>query len=270
MVPNASIVSMTTVFVLLVTTCVLTHVYNNRYIPLYNHVIRGSQGPKYGIVLSCFNRPEYLRRTLDSLKNTDKQTLSQLMLCIIDDRSTDPQTKKMIEEFDMDEVKIIKKIVNRKNYGITGSLTRGFDLLYRSGCDYMTNIDSDVVLKPHWLSKLHAVYEESNVEENGGGGVLVSGFTCSPDNPNHKIIKSTERYHVKVSVGGVNTFFRQDMYPRIRTALRATRSHWDWNVCGEMRIHRIPIISTRPSVIQHIGVSGMNSGIMGYDVAIDF
>ena len=85
---------------------------------------------KYGILICCHNRPEFLKKTLESLKKTNKEDLNQSILYIIDDCSDDNETTKMIEEYDIKSLEGVndlefKMIRNMKNMGIAKSLEKG-------------------------------------------------------------------------------------------------------------------------------------------------
>jgi len=232
---------------------------------------------KYGIIICCYNRPEFLKKTLESLKQTNKNDLNQSILYILDDHSDNKETPKMIEDYvadikNIDGVDTLKVKINRnrENMGIAKSLEKGFTFLYPK-CEYLTNIDSDVLVKPNWLSKLQEVYERSNRERNDGNGVLVSGFNCTPPNCDHKILSSTNLYHVKKSIGGINTFFHRDKFDDYVNVIGNNVKNWDWKLCDYCNENNIPIIVTNPSVIQHIGFTGLNSfGKEKYDYAKDF
>jgi glycosyltransferase involved in cell wall biosynthesis len=230
---------------------------------------------KYGILICCHNRPEFLKKTLESLKKTNKEDLNQSILYIIDDCSDDNETTKMIEEYDIKSLEGVndlefKMIRNMKNMGIAKSLEKGFTYLYPK-CEYLTNIDSDVLVKPNWLSKLQEVYDRSNQDKNDGNGVLVSGFNCTPPNCSHKILSSNDLYHVKKSIGGINTFFHRDMYNDYVNVIGNNNKLWDWRLCEHCENNNISIIVSNPSVIQHIGFTGINShGKNRYDYADDF
>ena len=64
---------------------------------------------KVGLVICTFNRPAYLKRLFDSLRRADLSKLNRI--CIVDDASTDIETKKLINSFwipNVDTYKIIK------------------------------------------------------------------------------------------------------------------------------------------------------------------
>jgi len=230
---------------------------------------------KYGILICCYDRPEFLIQTLNSLKTTNKEDLNESIIYIIDDRSSNNKTTTLIEDYDIMNMEGIDGLElkidrNRENLGIAKSLEKGFTFLFPK-CEYLTNIDSDVLIKPNWLSKLHEVYERSNYEKNDGNGVLVSGFNCIPPNCDHKILSTNDLYHVKKTIGGINTFFHRDMFPQFINVIKNNVKNWDWRLCDYCKEHNIPIVVSNPSVIQHIGFTGLNSfGKKKYDYANDF
>ena len=144
----------------------------------------GNQHYTYGILICCYNRPEFLKKTLDSLK---KSNLQNAMIYIIDDHSADKTTTKMIDRFEIPGVEIIKER-NRTNLGINDSMIKGFTFLYPK-CEFLVTIDSDVELKPEWLIKLHQVYQEGKMAFPTARDFLVTGFNCT-STCNHKIKKT--------------------------------------------------------------------------------
>jgi glycosyltransferase involved in cell wall biosynthesis len=148
---------------------------------------------KYGILIYCYNRPEFLIKTLNSLKTTDINDLNQSIIYIIDDYSTDSQTTKLIEDYDiMDMVGINKNGLelkierNREHFGIAKTLEKGFTFLFPK-CEYLTNIDSNVnTFEPLWLSKTLKKFQQN------------------------KQFQQKNSYYSK---NGINIFFHRDMLP---------------------------------------------------------
>jgi len=215
---------------------------------------------KYGIVLCCHNRPGYLKTTLDSLSNSN---LKDSIICIVDDFSDDKITINLIKNFDIPGVKIIK-ITNKKNLGISLSLLEGFNQVFPL-CTYMVNIDSDTIVKRDWLSTLEKTYNSYN--KLFSNKVIVTGFNCI-DSCSHKIIKEFDDFYIKKSFGGINNFYHKDLFYIYKKILN-TGISWDWNLVDYCNENNITLIATKPSTIQHTGVSGMNSNGR-YDYAEDF
>lgn len=221
---------------------------------------------KYGIVLCCYNRPEFLKKTIASLSQSN---LENSIICIIDDNSTDPITIDLIKQFEIKGVNIIK-IKNSKNLGISKSLLIGLETLYPK-CSYLTNIDSDVVMKKNWLSVLESTYHKVKTSEIKGRDYVITGFNCT--RCVHPIIKQYDSYCHKKSIGGINMFFQSSLFPVMfkKILSRARKNHgWDWTVVKMTNHMKIPLITTKPSVIQHIGISGLNSNKKHYDYADDY
>ena len=226
---------------------------------------------KIGVVICCFNRPEYLSKTLNSIR---KSNMSDTILCIIDDYSYDSKVWELIQKFNIynSNCKIIK-IRNKRNLGIRYSLKKGWELLYPM-CNYLCNIDSDVIVKKNWLNILKNVENDCHYKLNTQN-VIVSGFNCTTT-CKHKIIKNYGSFYTKKSIGGINMFFNKSTYKNIIYSVISEGDRnfeWDWEVCHESNKKSCPIVVTNPSVIQHIGIKGLNSSTrekIRYDIAEDF
>tara|TARA_Y100001980_G_C14429036_1_gene218018 strand:+ start:80 stop:820 length:741 start_codon:yes stop_codon:yes gene_type:complete len=219
---------------------------------------------KYGIVLCCYNRPEFLKKTLNSLSHSN---LENSIICIIDDCSTDANTINLIKNFKINNIPIIK-IRNANNLGISKSLLRGFETLLPK-CYYLTNIDSDVIMKKNWLSTLEYTYNKVKNSNLKGSDYIITGFNCSVCV--HPIIKQYDSFNHKKSIGGINMFFHYKLFKRIfKKILLDNKNHWDWRVVDKAHELNILLITTKSSVIQHIGITGMNSDKQKYDYAEDY
>ena len=221
---------------------------------------------KFGIVLCCFNRPKYLEKTLNSLK---KSNLNNTVICIVDDHSSNSKTINLIQNFTIPGIDIIK-IRNDTNIGINHSLLRGFNRIYPL-CKYMTNIDSDVIMKPNWLDKLYETYISTLKYDINAREFIVTGFNCT--NCLHRIIKSYPEIKKKKSIGGINMFFHRNIYDILFIDILTNSSKnygWDWNIVYKSNELNIKLVSTNPSVIQHIGYEGLNSGGGISDIAEDY
>jgi len=219
---------------------------------------------KYGIVLCCYNRYDYLKQTLDSLSQSN---LNDCILCIIDDSSKDKNVIDLINNFNLNNVRI-HKIRNEKNLGISLSLLKGFNYIYPK-CKYMVNIDSDVIMKNNWLQildKTNNDFINHNIQSNG---VIVTGFNCV-QSCSHKILKEYDTFYIKKSFGGINLFFDRKLFTIFKDILQNKGNGWDWGLVNYSNKNNIKMISTKPSVIQHIGIDGMNSQNKRYDYAEDF
>lgn len=221
---------------------------------------------KYGVVLCCYNRPNILEKTLNSLKKTN---LQDALVCIIDDCSDDKKTKDLIDNFSLTNTKLIKKR-HVTNNGISRSLLDGFSIVYPH-CKYLVNIDSDVLLKKDWLIKLENCYLSAKKTNIKAKDFIVTGFNCGKCQ--HRIVETYPEFNVKRSIGGINMFFTREIYNLVfKGILKSARKNygWDWRVVRLCFNLKVLLIATKPSVVQHIGNTGLNSSDSRYDIALDF
>jgi len=217
--------------------------------------------------MTCFNRPEYLSQSLISLNKSD---LSDTIICIVDDNSSDINTRELIKNFKVSNRSCeIIKLHNDNNIGGCLSLRRGLEKI-KDKCEYLCNVDSDILVKYNWLKELESVNNTSlrtfNTKMN-----ITSGFNCTMT-CRHEIISEYPQFYTKNTIGGINMFFNKETYERVINPVLLTNSgKWDWDICSNAKYLTCPITITKPSVIQHIGIHGMFSyGDNRYDYAEDF
>ena len=214
-----------------------------------------------GLVMTTYNRPNYLERCLKSLAQS---ALEQTLLLIIDDSSNDKQTLQIIRSFNGLNFPVLKAFrIQKEGCAMYENLKYGWDLLVNQySCTYICNLDSDTIVKKEWLSTILALYEREKVDSP----ILVTGFNAYQ----HPILSTSEHYYHKKSLGGLNLFFDVSLYEQIvRPCL--VDIHWDWYVVEAMHKNNYRLLCTRPSTIQHIGREGFWSGKYGvFDFAIDY
>jgi glycosyltransferase involved in cell wall biosynthesis len=98
-----------------------------------------------GLLITTFNRPEYLRECLESLKRAD---IEGTEIIVVDDCSTDLETKKLLNECGYNV------IFKAKNSGICDSLIIGFDYLVSKGCDTLMNLDGDAQVRNDFIERI--------------------------------------------------------------------------------------------------------------------
>ena len=223
------------------------------------------QGGRYefGMVISCYNRPRYLRKTLATLR---RSSLENTVIIIVDDGSDSTDTLRRIRDFDLPNTPIIKAFrKNKTDCLIHENLKFGWDfLLSRFQCTYLTNLDSDAIVLPHWLNQLKSLHELPKLKSER---LLVTGFNAYQ----HKIHIEKDHYYEKKRVGGINLFFSASIYKEdIRPSL--VNLYWDQRVVNIFEQEGYKIVCTKPSVIQHIGKEGLWSDATkgSFDFAIDY
>lgn len=205
-----------------------------------------------------------LKRSLESIDRSDH---AGLVMVLVDDRSDDCHAKKLIRDFNPPGMAVIKLRLMRPCVGrpsMYHALRMGWDVLAAYlDCDCFGVLDSDVEVKRDWLDRL------LHVERMGSeryGRCVVGGFRAHTK----PVLESYPEYWVVQHFAGINSVFKSSLYPEIvRPAL--SESLWDYAVQRILLRANIPVLLTRPSVVQHIGRHGTWSyGIFAYAVSLDY
>jgi glycosyltransferase involved in cell wall biosynthesis len=122
--------------------------------------------PYFSIIVPVYNRPGEIAELLESL---DKQTFSDFELIIVEDGSSS-KSDAVIEGF---REKINIKYLDRENQG--PSLARNTGMEAASG-DYFLFVDSDCILPPEWMERIHARLKENPVDCFGGPDKAAGSF----------------------------------------------------------------------------------------------
>jgi hypothetical protein len=157
------------------------------------------------------------------------------------------------------------KIFKNTHGNVHDSLRTGWDLLLSLfGCGYLCNLDSDMIVKPHWLTEITLLHEiVARIYTKLP--VIVSGFNT----PSHPVSKTYDLFYLKRTIGGANLFFNREVYKNIlRPSLETIL--WDWLACNSMRKQEGVIAVSRKSVAQHIGKKGIWSKPLRHDKARQF
>lgn len=222
---------------------------------------------KTALIITTYNRPQYLSRCLESVRAADIP--NDLTIIIVDDCSTDPETKRMFNEFNIDGVPIIK-FVNTKNSKIYYSLKRGFDKAFEMGCDVVMNLDGDAIVKPNFFNLF--------LEVKHFPAQIITGFNSRnkrrDGTDRHEIVKQEHDILYKRSVGGINFCFDKaayDLYvlPALQQCL-IKPTNWDQVACIAAMADDKPVVCITPSVVQHIGFDSSMGHHEDPDVACDF
>jgi glycosyltransferase involved in cell wall biosynthesis len=198
---------------------------------------------KIALLLTTYNRPSYLKRTLDSLAKAD---LTGVDVLIVDDCSSDPETIRLIDNSGYTYFK------RDRNGSIKNSLLNGFDLLFggRGDYDIVINLDSDALVRNDFIKVLLDLHKRFPHD-------LITGFNCDTLNANgtvrHKVIEQGEGYNIKGSVGGINMLLTKETYANfVRPALvYSLEKHLNWDHQASLNAGRVVVC--QPSAIQHIG-----------------
>ena len=213
-----------------------------------------------GLLICTWNRPDYLARTLQSVCASD---LDDCLVVVVDDASDEHETAELISQADFaaPTVRLFKKEWTH----IHGSIDIGWSLLKGWGCQYLTNLDSDVLVKKDWLTVVRNLYETLDYPRDK---MILSGFNRH-NNP--CILSDYDDHFVKSRMGAVNYYFDVSVFDTVKEFL----THRDWDSALQDHFMRnkflgFVFVATKPSVVQHIGKQGINSEGGRHDYAVDF
>lgn len=210
---------------------------------------------KIAILIVSFNRPQYLKETLWSIRNADLSKVNQVL--IVDNNSTDSETNEILADC---EYKVMKRA---ENAGISINLMVGYEHLFQDH-DMVINFDSDAVIRPDFITRLLELYQPEK---------LLTGFHSTTKNANgtdrHIITSEHDGYCIKESVGGINFVVDRYCYINyVKPALEATIPHGNFDHISCLNAGGV--MCAVPSLVQHIGFESSLNHHENPDVADDF
>jgi hypothetical protein len=117
-----------------------------------------------------------------------------------------------------------------------------------------------MIYKKHWVETLISIYTKAKYPP------LVTGFNTLTNG--HKITDIQPDYFIKESIGGCNLLVNTSFY---KLHPFDQQLNWDYIMCENAHsAHDIGVICSRPSVVDHIGVTGHWATDSYHDKAIDF
>lgn len=213
---------------------------------------------KTTLLITTYNRPEYLRQCLDSVKRLAEMPDA---IFIIDDCSTDSETRRIIADFEV-HVPTLKYFASI-NYGIKHSLSLGCEFAFANGADLVINLDGDAIIKPDFIIRLKHLHLEHP-------GHIVSGFnSLNKDGKGllrNPIIEEHSDHYIKKHANGINMCFNGGQYEsHIKPALIKKQGNWDYDSTNSNGF-----VVAKPSLVQHIGIVSSMGHTDDPDVAADF
>lgn len=242
--------------------------------PLYDVWVppHGASLYTVGLVMTIYNRPAYLKRTLDSLTRSD---LADTVIMLVDDAGDDPDVVQLIQDYRHPQAPVIlaRRVAFDTRYprplSALQNLLFGWSLLAEQyQTSYLANLDADMIVKPDWMQRLVATHRLIAKREER---FILTGFNTL----DHPVLKVYPSYYLKKSFGAACLFFdRQTLAEIINFSQSLTIDPhgwaWDWRLIEWLTQHDFRLMATRPSVSQHIGQTGINSSPTYYDWALDY
>jgi len=229
---------------------------------------------EHAVVITIYNRIEYFKITLESLINTDT---TNTLFILVDDKSSRISIRSIIDDFMKKSSTPAISVYKNINCGTYHSLKIGWSIGYNLGMKYLVNLDSDSVVKPNWINDLNLTYNkiieeiELHVKDYNSfnhNNLIVSGFNNSKKQ--HQIIGNGNYYCLKSKINGNNIFYHRDLFPDIEKLLSDVK--WYRNISNYIVKLDVPLICSRPSVVQRIDLNRTNCSDSNKDanMALDF
>ena len=214
------------------------------------------------LVITTYNRPEYLSKCFESLRKMDINGLP-LMVIISDDCSTDIETLKLISTFSLHGVKVIRH-KTKSNSGIKESLLFAASLAFsKYNCKHVINLDGDAIVKPNFIKRLLALKRAFPLYIVGGFNSMNRNKDNTLRNP---IIEEGENYYLKKYINGINMIFDENDFNKVIKPALESFGNWDFNTHN----HAKSFIIAKPSLVEHIGINSSMGHHDNPDVAHDF
>lgn len=211
------------------------------------------------LVIPCYNRPQYLQKTLDTLaKAVDKK----VMVILADDNSTDRAVDDICKKF-IRKAACVTYHWKYPNVGVAYNMMRGIEGALRlssiKSVDSITTLDSDFMVKPEFLCRLRDL-----LAKEGSPDTIITGFNAT----SHPILTQMDGYAIKRSIGGGNICLTLEAYHKhLKPVLK--NSMWDWNMCISVSRAQGRLLCVTPSVCQHIGIVSLMNHARA-DIAMDY
>ena len=212
------------------------------------------------IAMCCYNRVNYIERCFKSLNET---IIENAALIIIDDASNENTIEYLRINNDLEKLKIpIIYLFKPKNTMMFNSIKMAFKLGVDAGKENIKRfvvLDSDTIHSVDWLIRMRALYDKNPKS-------IISGFNTNVHHTNDEY----PTHYKKMSIGGISMYFTREMYDE-KLKSQLINKEWDWKICNVCHRQNIPFYATKPSVIEHIGMQGLNNNARNkYDKSIDF
>lgn len=209
--------------------------------------------PKTCLIITCFERPNDLRQSLESVRNADLSLLNEIIL--FDDASTNKEVHQIIGDFQSTVSVRASFIASKTNKGIKNALRECYEAAFIHN-DIVINLDSDAICKKSFINTVLSLKFEMPKS-------IVSGFNC--DNPKNPVTGKGTGFVLRKHCNGINMVIDKGQYERIIKPALSSNSNWDF-----ASTHENDFVIACPSEVQHLSPHNSTMGHTNGDVACDF
>ena len=225
------------------------------------------------IVVPIYNRYLCLRIALFCLRRSQ---LENSLIVFLDDTSDDQRVLNLLDNFrhkQADTMVIRRQAAKDTEPKPIGMISVPQNLAYcmqylfgKKLSSYIAILDSDTLVNRLWLPKLMSIYTKVKEGSHRNKPLIVSGFNTF----NHPIcgLEEDKDFYYKKSMGGINMLFDELTYRKIFIPLHG---YWDDRVVEKInKVSPRSLLCSRPSVVQHTGIMGINAHKVHTDFAYDY
>ena len=224
------------------------------------------------LLVRSYNRPEYLRKTLESILKSDIDLCSKRY--IYDDGSNNTDTISILNDEQYINVfsKKFEVLINEKNKGCKQSYIDALTFIKENHSEkcLICTIDNDVIVKPNFIREIIDKYMCA-FDYYNHNKILFTGFNSSNThnkrNTKYKENDEFENFYRKTSMGAVNFIFDISFIDEI---IESWNKRVDWGVIRYMNNNNYPMLCFNKSILNHIGEDGLFSRKGRYDHDINF
>jgi len=226
------------------------------------------------LAIRSYNRPKYLKQTLDSLSTVNKRLVSKIW--IYDDGSTDPDTIRILRTHPLISTNNVQVKMAQPNVGCEQSY---LDLLtamkpHREESECYCIVDNDVVFAKNAFDDLIAGYDACRRTFGETDPIVLSGFR--PTNSHNHNYDNTTDYPLfqKTECVGAVCYLFDDL--SFSTVYKGWENRFeppeqrgygsDWGVCRLIgKSPNMHFCVLKHGVVNHVGAEGLHSDADTYD-----
>jgi glycosyltransferase involved in cell wall biosynthesis len=211
-------------------------------------------------ILTTYNRPDYLRKSLYSLKASP--FTKDDTLWIFDDASDDGEAIDLINCFKLPRAKDVHLFRTKKNVGCDINSYHALTAVYSHTKDpFIFMAETDGVYIPGWLPFLKRAYKLAKDSDDIG---MISLFNT----PSHPVKEEYDKdFDIKKSLGG----FASLIDCRDLKSINPNKNpfNWDWEFQQNYNKNKLKLLCSKKTYVQHIGAHGTHSKGSGHDIGIN-